>query len=167
MAGKGNFIVGLILVSVFLIVSAATAEAQTAYFVVAQPALYAAGFGDSYILPLTDLDDISLARVIVAMHGFKIVVANITVGADGINRDVLAEGMPQWSWHVIEFLGFADMAIELCDGGPTLTETEVQSWSAGDEGMICYWAYTVVEEVQLEDSSNPTTWGGIKALFEK
>ena len=160
-------IVCFVLTSTILlfIVSTASSQTPTAYFLVAQPALYQIGLGDSYIVPITDSDDIEMARALLAAGGFKIVFAQITTGSDGINRDMLADGMPEWSWHVVEFLQFGDIGIEICDGTPSFTEADVQNWSEGQEEIICYWAYTIVEEVTQSVSSGETTWGGIKALF--
>src|SRR5688572_32846969 len=39
-----------------------------------------------------------------------------------VNRDVLAAGEPPWTWHVIEFLGFAETTAEVLDGWPGLVE---------------------------------------------
>jgi len=160
-------IICIVLASTILlfIVSTASAQTSTAYFLVAHPALYPIGLGDSYILPITDSEDIEMARAILAAGAFKIVFAQITKGSDGINRDMLADGTPEWSWHVVEFLQFGDIGIEICDGSPSFTEAEVQNWSEGQEEIICYWSYTIVEEVDQSVSSGATTWGGIKALY--
>ena len=162
-------IVCLVLTStiVLFIVSTASSQTSTAYFLVTSPELYQIGLSDSYILPITDSDDIEMARALLAAGAFKIVFARITVGSDGFNRDILADGMPEWSWHVVEFLTFGDIGAEICDGSPSFTEDDVQSWSEGEEGIICYWAYSIVEEVSQSVSSKATTWGAIKALFGK
>lgn len=140
-------------------------QAQTAYFVVADPTLYPFGIGDSYILPLTEAADITLARQIVQGGGFAIVIATVTVGSDGINRDWLAPGQPLWSWHVSSFDSFADLAAEVCDGNPTFTEVSAQNLPDGSELQICYWTYTVVEEIDDSVSTEVSTWGSIKSLF--
>jgi hypothetical protein len=143
----------------------AHAEATTAYFVVANPALMLIGMSDSYVLPLSDPADIAIARELVVGQGFLIVVATVTPGADGINRDMLAPGTPEWSWHVSEFLAFATAAIELCDGRPTFTEVDAQNAGEGEEWDICYWNYTVVAEIAGPSPVEQSTWGKIKALF--
>ncbi len=169
MTQKRFFISALILIvaTTSLIVARVFSQSPTAYFLVAQPMLYPIGLGDSYILPLTDPDDIATARTLITSRRFKIVSAVITVGPDGINRDMLAPDMPEWSWHVTEFGGFADVAPEYCDGNPTSTESEVQNWSEGEEGLICYWSYTIVAEVTESVPNELTTWGEIKALFRR
>ena len=152
---------------VLFVVSTASSQTSTAYFLVARPELYQIGLSDSYILPITDSDDIDMARVLLSEGAFKIVFARITVGSDGINRDILADGMPEWSWHVVEFLTFGDFGSEICDGSPSFTEANVQNWNEGAEDIICYWNYSIVEEVTQSVSSKATTWGAIKALYGK
>lgn len=140
-------------------------QAQTpAYFVVGRPGLYPFA-GDSYVLPLTDPVDIAQAREMASGPAGLIVVATVTAGSDGINRNVSAPGEPLWSWHVKEFLAFAEVAIELCDGTPTMTETGAQGWPPGYEEDICYWDYTVVDEIPGPTPVENRSWGAIKALF--
>jgi hypothetical protein len=102
---------------------------------------------------------------LVASGGFMIVFARIEAGADGINRNVNAPGMPLWSWHVVEFVRFDTAAIELCDGSPTFVEQNVEGWIAATGGSICFWAYTVVAELPPPEPVEPTFWGGYKALY--
>lgn len=109
------------------VLAGALAESASAtgvrYFVVAEnPSTFDPCFHcDSYILPLSDPEDIAEAREIIARGGTglgTIVVAKIVAGSDGINRDVLAPGEPLWSWHVTEFGLFADGVIEILEGWP-------------------------------------------------
>jgi hypothetical protein len=93
------------------------------------------------------------------------VTADIVAGADDINRDLLAEGKPAWSWHISRFDQFADVGIELTDGWPGFIEQDVQAWinntgggtvdNDGDGqsdnnatvGRIAFWSYTVTAEL--------------------
>lgn len=161
-----RWLTGTVFSAIFaaLVVPATPTESQTAHFVVARPSLYPLGLGDSYVLPLGDPDDIEAARGIVLSQGFAIVNATIVAGSDGVNRNLLAAGAPEWSWHVAEFHGFSATVVEFCDGSPTLTESEVQSWTPGQESLICYWIYTVVAEIN-PTPVRATTWGRIKALY--
>jgi hypothetical protein len=138
-------------------------DGSAAYFVVAQPETYPL-FGDSYVLPLTDPADIELARAIVG-GGFAIVSATVVPGDGGYNRDMLAPEGHRWSWHVARFHEFTPTAIEICDGNPTATEAEAQNWQPGDEILICYWSYTVVEEIDCTVPTTGTSWGGLKAWY--
>ena len=111
---------------------------------------------DSYVLPLDALEDIAHARDLIAKGpgiGNAIVVAEIAAGADGINRDYHAPGAPLWSWHVSEFRGFHDISAEILDGWPSFVESDVQGWIANTGGLIGFWSYTIVDE--LENLSIP------------
>ncbi len=106
--------------------------------------------GDSYVLVLQEPADIEHARALIekrAAAGGTIAVVRIAAGADGRNRDVRAPGEPLWSWHQTSFEGFGDFAIELCDGWPGYVEQDVERWIANTDGTICFWSYTVVEEL--------------------
>ena len=129
------------------------------YFVVAErPGLEE--HGDSFVLPLTEAADIAHARDLIERGpeaaGTPMVFAEVLPGADGINRNVLADGEPLWSWHVSKFEGFADGGIELVDGWPTFIEQDVEGWMANTRrdledpdapGHIGFWNYTVVAEL--------------------
>jgi len=122
---------------------------DTVYFVVAQPPDKRV-VNDSYVLPLTHQEDIAHARALIQQGisiGGALVGARIAAGADGINRDYLAVGAPQWSWHVVEFTGFADVFGEILDGAPSGVEWNVEGWIAARDGRIGFWNYTVVAEL--------------------
>ncbi|MCH2184516.1 hypothetical protein MK280_01450 [Myxococcota bacterium] len=58
----------------------------------------------------------------------------LTSGSDGLNRDMLAAGEPLWTWHVSRFDGFAQIAIELCDGWPGFVEDDPSAFIANTGG---------------------------------
>src|SRR5687767_9069464 len=106
----------LIAAAVFLmagvLLGAARSDAATTYFLVAErPG--EEFHRDSFVLPLTESDDISHARELLSLGpdraGASIAFAKIAAGADGINRDLLAPDQHEWSWHVTEFEGFGDI----------------------------------------------------------
>jgi hypothetical protein len=124
--------------------------------------------GDSFVLPLEDTDDISHARDLVTRGraaGRTQVTADIVAGSDQINRNILVDGKPAWSWHISRFDGFHDVGIELTDGWPSFIEQDVQGWinntgggtvdNDGDGqpdgnatiGRIAFWSYTVTAEL--------------------
>ena len=106
--------------------------------------------GDLYVLPLDDMNDILHARNLIQFGfaiGAPIAVAEIAKGADGINRDLLSAGAPEWSWHVTGFLGFVDYTIEILDGWPSFVESNVDGWIDNTGGFVGFWSYTVVAEV--------------------
>jgi hypothetical protein len=151
-----------------VLVSATTTSAAPVYFLVSEfPDQIE--HGDSFVLPLEDADDIAHARDLVARGraaGSYLIGADIVAGADNINRDILAEGKPAWSWHISKFDQFADASIELTDGWPGFIESDVQGWinntgggtvdNDGDGepdgppptvGRIAFWSYTVTAEL--------------------
>ena len=103
-----------------LALAAPQAHAETVRFLVTEwPG--SAFHRDGYVLPLSDDEAIAHARALVAQGpaaGATIAFARIVAGGDGVNRNLLAPGAPAWSWHVTEFLGFADLGAEIFDGWP-------------------------------------------------
>src|SRR5688500_16198404 len=78
--------------------------------------------GDSFVLPLEEADDIAHARDLIERGrsaGRTLIAADMVAGADQINRNILGEGKPAWSWHISNFDQFADASIELTDGWPS------------------------------------------------
>jgi len=113
--------------------------------------------GDSYILPLTDTNDIQTAREILANPDQvpdRIVLAKIVnheTNSPLKNKDLLQNRT--WSWSVSEFLGFAGSTIEILDGNPSTVEEDIEFWfqntsNSGDFGMIGFWSYSIVREVE-------------------
>jgi hypothetical protein len=133
-----------------LTAAAARAAADTVWFEVgaSDPA-----FPESFLLPLSDPGHIAQARARLAGGAGSgvgsIAVALIRAGGDGLNRNRRAARQPLWSWHVSEFLGFADSAIEICDGWPGFIEQDPEAFIANTNGTICLWGYSVTGELAL------------------
>jgi hypothetical protein len=139
--------------------AARPAAARAELFVVAELPGRAA-HGDSYVLPLTDPADIAHARALIDRGpeaGATIAMAFIAPGADAINRDYLAPGAPEWSWHVTGFLGFEDFSAEIYDGWPGYVESDVAGWMANTGGVVGFWNYTVAAEVGPSPAPGPAT----------
>ncbi|MCC6153296.1 MAG: hypothetical protein IT367_06030 [Candidatus Hydrogenedentes bacterium] len=120
----------------------------TVYFLVSE---ITPAHNDSYILPLTDADDIAQARALIADPDntpSKIVVASIAPceNCDYPNRDLLNDGQ-RWSWCIIGFEAFAENTIEIYDGWPTFVEGDLNGWIENTNGVIGFWAYTVTREL--------------------
>lgn len=132
-----------------LVLFASPARATTVYFLVTEfPG--AEVHHDSYVLPLSDPGAIAHARDLIAQGpslGSTIAVAVIASGSDGVNRNWIAAGAPEWSWHVAGFAGFAEYTIELIDGWPSYLESDVAGWIANTGGVIGFWNYTVTREL--------------------
>ncbi len=107
----------------------------------------------SYVLPLSDEGAIEHARALIEFGpeiGETIVVAKIDKGTDQINRNYAEDGAPFWSWHVTEFLDFADATIEIIDGRPGFIESDVDGWLANTNSSIGFWSFTVTEELPVQ-----------------
>jgi hypothetical protein len=151
----------------------ATVPSPPRWFAVAEnPSLGPCVHCDSYVLPLTDPDDVAHALALIASGGAgpaPIAVAEIAAGADGVNRDVLAPGAPPWSWHVTRLQGFADNTAEIYDGWPGFVESDVAGWientrsQPGDPGVVGFWGYTVVAEVP--EAGGAGVWAAAAALL--
>ncbi|HLP47976.1 MAG TPA: hypothetical protein VK469_18680 [Candidatus Kapabacteria bacterium] len=124
----------------------------TVYFLVSETA---SNHGDSFILPLTDPGHIAAAENIInGTAPAQIVVAKIDYGSgDGVykNKDLLSPNKRVWSWHVKEFLNFADVTIEIYDGWPTYVEDNLDQWMQNTNGTIGFWLYTVTRKVSLSE----------------
>ena len=138
--------------SILLVASVTKAQTNTVYFLVAT--VWDCRPCGSYVLPLSKPEDIAQARQLILATptngNGKIVGARIAAGKDGINRDYLAPGCPEWSWHVTEFVRFADYSAEILDGSPRAVEQDVDGWIRNTGGVIGFWAYGVVRELGPE-----------------
>lgn len=156
-------------VTIALAALAGAARCDTVYFIVGEAPGHSA-HGDSYVLPLTEPADIAHAYELIDDGPFgrpHIVVADLAWGADGVNRDYLGKDQRPWSWHVVEFLGFADMTIEILDGTPTQVEAEFDRFpSPGNPGRarIGFWNYTIVGVVPEPASVSLLGFGGAAVL---
>jgi hypothetical protein len=140
-----------ILPAIALLLATGTAAAATADTVWFEVGAHDARTPQSYLLPLQRPAQIAQARARLALGEASgvgaVVVARIGAGGDGLNRN-LREARPRpWSWHVAEFVEFADLAIELCDGSPGLVQDDPAGFIANTDGMICFWGYSLVAEL--------------------
>ncbi|MFA5251860.1 MAG: hypothetical protein WC454_04670 [Phycisphaerae bacterium] len=127
---------------------------ETVFFLVAETYPH---YNDSYVLPLSEPNDIAHARALIEFGpdiGRAIVVAAVSCSPDCINRDYLAPNKPAWSWHVESFEGFADYTIEILDGNPGALEADCEDFLNNSGGYIGFWHYTVVDELNID----PNYW---------
>ena len=143
----------VILIQLFLLIGISRSlQSEVRYFVVSGE------FGEeqtiqSYVLPLSDEAAIEHARAHIEFGpgiGETIAVAKIDKGADQINRNYAEPGAPVWSWHVAEFLSFADFTIEILDGWPGFIESDVDAWLANTNSSIGFWSFTVTDELPVQ-----------------
>jgi hypothetical protein len=151
-----SLVVHCLLATAFVSALAHVGCAETVRFVVGRPpGLPPEFYFDSYVLPLSEPEDIAHARDLIEFGpaaGATIAVAAIAAGGDGINRNSFALFAPEWSWHVTDFLGFADITAEILDGWPTGVELYPEFWiGPSGQGTIGFWSYTVVAELPPGD----------------
>ncbi|MDA2931463.1 hypothetical protein MYX84_16210 [Acidobacteria bacterium AH-259-O06] len=120
------------------------------YFLVGYPK-FGVRTSESYVIALLDPEHIAQARKMLADPSErKIVVGSIDRGHGGHNRNLTEVGQSAYSWHVDQFQGFADFAVEICDGGPMSVEFDLAYWIE-TVGQICFWTPTVVRELTVEE----------------
>ena len=121
---------------------------ETVYYLVAERIPFHL---DSYILPLSNPKDIAIAdNIINGTAPMQIVVTNIDYGSEEgqyINRDLLNPSKRKWSWHVTNFIGFADAVVRNLDGWPTYVEDHLNRWMRNTEGRIGFATYTIIRRV--------------------
>ena len=77
-------------------------------------------------------------RILAGEEPQKIVTGSLAAGDGGFNDP--------WSWHVVpETVGFAEAAIELCDGKPSFVEDDLSYW-LNTVGTYCPWSAQVIAE---------------------
>jgi hypothetical protein len=122
---------------------------ETIYFLVAETDPIN---GDSYILPLTEPNDIAHARDLIAYGpsaGQPIVVATVACGSDCINRDYIGTNKPAWQWRIADFNSFSDSQ------PPNSYSTPVSvNWECLSGKYIACPTYTVVYEL----GTDPAHW---------
>ena len=115
----------VVLMLTFLSVARLSCLAETNYFLVNPlPGTRL----ESFIIPLSKPEDIAHAREQIAKGSETqelnrpIVGVKVLGGRDGINRNYSDPTLPQWSWHVSEFLEFADGAADAVATYPSYLE---------------------------------------------
>lgn len=100
--------------------------------------------GDSYLVYLENSEDVRTANDLInGRIQPLIIVAEIDAGPDEINRNVLDQNAPYYSWHVSRFISFAGVTPEILDGWTGYVESDVSGWMANTEGEIGFWGYTI------------------------
>ena len=120
------------------------------YFLVGHPK-FGMRTSETFVIALSEPEDIAQARkILVDPSERKIVVGSIAYGHGGHNRNLTEVAGSGFSWHVDQFLGFADFAVEVCDGGPMNVEFDLAYWIETVE-QVCFWTPTVVRELRVEE----------------
>lgn len=143
MRGKSLLVLAIVLLSVVCFIPRSYGE--TVYFVVGE---INPNHNSSYVLPLTDSNDIAHARDLVKRPDIVLepyVVAKIECGADWINKNYNSPMKAPWNWHVTEFNDFSETGGP--DGHPALVQNDCQGWMDDTDGYICFPNYTIVAEL--------------------
>jgi hypothetical protein len=129
---------------------------ETVYFLVSCPEGAPEPVPDSYVLPLTDLDDIAHARALIedpSGAGARIALTRIARGSsDGthVNRNLSEDGSA-WSWHCTGDVEFVDSSAEIYDVTPAYLEEHLDEWLELIGPFIGPWSYTVTRELAYDD----------------
>jgi hypothetical protein len=94
---------------------------------------------ETFRVRIEDPDLIAQARRILAgEEPQKIVTGQLAAGDGGFNDP--------WSWHILPgTVGFAEAAIELCDGKPSFVEDDLTYW-LNTVGTYCPWSAQIIAE---------------------
>ena len=108
-------------------------------------------YNDSFVIQLSKPEDIAYARRIIMDTNTSAlsctVAAKIILGADGVNRNYLASGAPEWSWHAV-FYSFADCPLPEDIFSPSEIEwNPVWAQKIYSLGIICFGDYRITSEL--------------------
>lgn len=142
---------------------------DTVYFLMIEQRF--AGPRDSFVLPLTRPEHIAYAREFLTPGSTNRVlwaITKIRKGPDGLNRDFLAFGAPQWSWYVTEFIGFAEYVVEEIQTTATLLERHVEYLMPGEEsgGAFAYRVFAEMLPPPCTSVSSVTATNGVQLTWD-
>jgi len=126
------------------------------YFLVSCPEGAPEPVPNSYVLPLTEPDDIAHARALIddpVQAGRPIALARIARGpSDGIhvNRN-LSEGRSAWPWHCTGDVEFVDTTAEIYDVPIEYVAENLDQWFREVGPFIAPWALTVTRELTHDE----------------
>lgn len=100
----------------------------------------------SYILRLSDQEQIERARELIENKAHHVIWARLRAGHGGYNRDLSHSNQSHWSWHA-ELSEFSDFGLIGCDGSPRLIEEKLQDW-LNSETPICFWSFQLEREIK-------------------
>ena len=131
---------GVAVASLWLMTSATwcRADSNAVYFVFVE---WPSPSRDSFVALIKRPDLIEFARSYLMPNSTneqRFALVRIAAGRDGINRDYLAPGAPQWSWHVVEFIDFAEAVGESIMTTPSFIETHLTNWIASHNGLAAF-----------------------------
>lgn len=104
-----------------------------------QPTFRVEVSGEEFIVQVTDAGQIAELEARMASGAEGVINGSIRPGNGGFNAP--------WSWHMDPATVAApDLAIEVCDGRPSMVEADLDYWLE-TLGQFCPWGATVVERL--------------------
>ena len=95
--------------------------------------------GESFTIQVADPSRVADFEARLASGEQGVVLGSIVEGDGGFNDP--------WSWHMTpESVAVADLAIEVCDGRPSMVEADLDYW-LNTLAQFCPWGATVVERL--------------------
>ena len=95
--------------------------------------------GETFVVEVTSAAQIDQMEARLASGVEGVVSGELLAGDGGHNEP--------WSWHMVpESVHAPDMAIELCDGRPSMVEDDLTYW-IDTVGQFCPWGATVTERL--------------------
>ena len=104
---------------------------------------------DSFVIHLTNPEQIKEARTALEEKSAKILVADIGASVLPWNRPFIGPQSTPWSWSVKKIHSFSDLALMECDGSASLVEERLLSWIGS--GRICFWRSHIIKELNRSE----------------
>jgi len=95
--------------------------------------------GEELVIEVTTPDGVARMEARLASGEEGVISGELAAGDAGYNEP--------WSWHLVPAtVHVPDMAIELCDGRPSMVEEDLEYW-LGTVERFCPWGATVVRRL--------------------
>jgi hypothetical protein len=95
--------------------------------------------GETFVVEVTTADQVDQMEARLASGEEGVISGELAAGDAGYNEE--------WSWHMVPAtVHAADVAIEVCDGRPSMVEDDLEYWLDTVE-RFCPWGATVVERL--------------------
>ncbi len=104
---------------------------------------------DSFVVHLTDPEQIKEARKTLQEKSAKILVADIDANISPWNRAFIGPQSIPWSWSVKKVHSFSDLALMECDGSASFVEERLLSWL--NASRICFWRSHIIKELNRSE----------------
>lgn len=104
---------------------------------------------ESFVIHLTDPNQIQKARFIIQNKLSKMVIAVVAAGPANYNRNHSDSLKTPWSWNIEKVLNFSDFASVDCNVSPGQIEERRNEFLESDRGgLACFWGFFPTKELQ-------------------